>query len=238
MSMHRALLYSVLGLVACAGWSFAQTAPVSPTQEPAQPAADLDATPMDEAPPRVWVCAEYLLWRIPGQRLPALVGTIPTESAESVQNFPDSTIKPLFGDRAGQLGASMQSGLRLSAGVWLDPEQQFGVEAGFFQLAQGRQGVLLQSAADAPLGVTFRDPVAGQEVLIMDAVPGLRDGAVSVETSNRLWGAEANLRAQLPLPALPVPVYLLAGFRHLQFDEGLDISSFSAAVPGGHLPCG
>ena len=72
----------------------------------------------------------------------------------------------------------------------------------------------------------------------MDAVPGLRTGAVAIDAGNRLWGAEANVLARLPLPEFPGTLTLLAGFRHLEFEEGLSVSTVSAVVPGGHLPCG
>jgi hypothetical protein len=190
------------------------------------------------SPARFWLCGEYLLWTVPGQRLPSVVGTIPVDSADPIQRLPDLTIRPLFGDGAGRADGEWQSGLRVGAGLWLDDARQFGLEAGFFQLEQGQQHALFQSAAAEPLGITFHDPVAGQQVLIMDAVPGLRTGAVAVETSNRLWGAEAN--ALWRLSGVPVvdQLRLLAGFRTLQFDEDLDVSSSSAAVPGGRLPCG
>jgi hypothetical protein len=238
--MRGAWLCSLLGLMVCVGWSLAQTPPVAPAAEPPPPASDL--TSADPAPvlpaSRFWLRADYLLWTTPHQNLPALVGTIPVESADLVQRLPDSTITPLFGDGAASFSARWQSGLRLDAGLWLDDGQQFGVEAGFFQLEQVRQQALFQSAAQEPLGITFHDPTAGQQVLIMDAVPGLRTGTVAVETSNRLWGAEANALLRLTGVAVVEQLQLLAGFRHLQFDEGLSVSSASAEVPGGRLPCG
>jgi hypothetical protein len=245
MSMRGPWLYSWLGLVMCAACSLAQTPPVAPVADPAHFAADLPSTESaavlaspDGPPSRFWVCGEYLLWTIPGQRLPAVVGTIPVESADMIQRLSDSTIKPLFGDGAGRVDADWRSGLRVEAGLWLEESGQFGVEAGFFQLEQGRQHALFQSAAAEPLGITFHDSVAGQQVLIMDAVPGLRTGTVAIETSNRLWGAEANALWRLSGVPVVEQLRLLAGFRYLQFDEDLDVTSSSTAIPGGRLPCG
>ena len=194
--------------------------------------------PISEGPERLWFNADYLLWRISQPKLPVLVGTIPVESAELVQTLPDSTIQPLFGGGAGQWGAALHSGFRLEAGVWLDDSRDLGVQAGYFQLLESRQTASVQSAAQIPLGPVFQDPVAGQEVLIMDAVPGLRTGGVALSTSNRLWGAELNAVARLPLDMFPGRLGLIAGFRYLQFAEELDIDSTSMAVPNGHLPCG
>ncbi len=230
--MRRAWLASLFLLLPCAGWSLAQSpesaaAADSPPAELAQPAAVDDSA-------RFWLSAEYLLWKVPGQHLPAVVGTIPVESAEAVQQLPGGTIQATgIGVDYGE-----QSGIRLGAGAWLGDARQFGLDVGFFQLEQGRHRDLFASAAQAPLGVTFFDTAAAQQVLIMDAVPGLRDGAVAISASNRLWGAEANARYRLLDLPIPGEVCFLAGFRHLQFDEGLDVATSSTAVPGGRLPCG
>jgi Putative beta barrel porin-7 (BBP7) len=244
--MRRAWINSLFGLLICAAWSPAQSPSIAPALDPAPPtdtAGDASppalSQPADESDPsRFWLTAEYLFWKVPGQSIPALVGTIPVESAELVQRLPDNKIAPVFGGTAEGVNYGEQSGLRLGAGAWLDGGHQFGLEVGFFQLEQGRQHTLLSSAAEAPLGVTFNDPTAGHQVLIMDAVPGMRDGAVAITGTNRLWGAEANARFRLPVFSIPAELNLLAGFRYLQFDEGLDVSTSSSAVPGGRLPCG
>jgi Putative beta barrel porin-7 (BBP7) len=230
MSMRRPWLYPFLGLAFCAGASLAQTPLSSESANPSPPAA--------EAAPRLWASAEYLLWNIPNQKLPMLVGTIPEPYAELVQRFPDSTITPLFGGGTGRIDYGEQSGVRLEVGCWLDDFQEVGLEAGYFQLQQGRQQSHFQSAAGAPLGLAYWDSAAGQQVLIMDAVPGLRNGTVAIDANNHLWGVETNALFRLPVPAFPGTLRFLAGFRHLQFDEGLSINSTSTLVPNGHLPCG
>ena len=227
--MRRLWLYSVLGLVFCAGASLAQT-PLNSESAESPP-------PSTEAAPRLWASAEYLLWNVPSQKLPMLVGTIPNRAADLVQSFPDSTIVPLFGG-GGRIDYGEQPGVRLEIGCWLDDFQEVGLQAGYFQLQQGQQRTLLQSAAATPLGLTYWDSAAGQQVLIMDAVPGLRNGAVAIDANNHLWGVETNALFRLPAPAFPGTLRFLAGFRHLQFDEGLSIHSTSTLVPNGHLPCG
>jgi Putative beta barrel porin-7 (BBP7) len=247
--MRGSWLYAFLGLALCAGASLAQAPLNAPAAEPLPPSVDaavavsfsstaIDLIPEEKPASHLWASAEYLLWNMPDQKIPLLVGTIPEPAAELVQRLPDSLITPLFGGGAGRIDYGEQSGLRLEVGWWLDADQEVGLEAGYFQLQPGRQQTLVQSAAAAPLGITFYDSAAAQQVLIMDVVPGLRNGAVAIEASNHLWGAEANALFRLPAPAFPGTLRFLAGFRHLQFDEGLSINSTSTLVPNGHLPCG
>jgi hypothetical protein len=244
--MRSRWLYSLLGVALCTGVSVAQTpldaettqTPPSVDAAPESPLSSTDFVPEEKPSVRFWASAEYLLWNIPDPKIPLLVGTVPESAAELVQRLPDSTITPLFGAGAGRIDYGEQSGVRLEVGCWLDSDQNVGVEAGYFQLQEGRQQNVFQSAAAAPLGVAYWDSTAAQQVFIMDAVPGLRNGAVTIDATNHLWGVETNALFRLPAPAFPGTLRLLAGFRHLQFDEGLSINSTSTLVPNGHLPCG
>jgi hypothetical protein len=194
---------------------------------------DLPSRPADA----FWVRTEYLLWTLKSPSLPPLVGTIPIEAADAIHTFPSSTITPLLGGPAGGIDYGARSGLRIEGGLWLDC--RFGVEAGFFQLASARRQALFASPAAEPLGpLFFTDPTAGQEILVMEAVPGLRAGTMLVQADSRLWGAEANGLYRLDPPGWLDRLDLLAGFRHLQLSEGLTVAGTSQAIPGGRLPCG
>ncbi len=202
-----------------------EPAPVVDEDAPARPSDDF------------WVRTEYLLWSLKSPVLPPLVGTIPVDAADAIHTFPNSTITPLLGGSAGGIDQGARSGVRIEAGLWLD--SRFGVDAGFFQLAVARRQALFASAAAEPLGpVFFTNPTAGQEVLVMEAVPGLRAGTMSVTADSRLWGAEANALYRFSPPGQFGRLDLLAGFRHLQFSEGLTVAGTSRAIPGGRLPCG
>jgi hypothetical protein len=175
------------------------------------------------------------LWKIQRASVPALVGTIPAEDAELVQQFPDSTITLLFGET--DINYPSRSGLRLEGGLWLDGERRYGLEGSYFQFVQGQQDFRFTQGSGA-FGPVFQDLAAGHEVLIMEEVPGLRSGAVIVDARERLWGAEGNAFRRFGGDGILDHVDLLAGFRHLQFSEGLQISGSSRVIPGGHLPCG
>jgi hypothetical protein len=186
-----------------------------------------------------WFGAEYLLWKVKGTSVPALVGQISATQAELIQTFSASNITPLFGGGTSGISYDAQSGLRLETGLWLDDARQFGVAVGFFQLAQGHQHFQADSQGQQALGpVFFYDSAFTEEAILMDGVPGLREGTVSVDASQHLWGAEINAVHALSAGGVLDHVELLAGFRYLQFSEGLTVSGTSRAIPGGALPCG
>jgi hypothetical protein len=191
------------------------------------------------ASPALWFRGEYLLWKVSGTSVPPLVGQISVQQSELIHEFPSSSITPLFGGHGSGIDYDVQSGLRLEAGWWLDDARQFGLAAGYFQLEQGRQHFDADSQGQQAIGpVFFRDPAFSREAILMDGVPGLRVGTVSVEASQHLWGAEFNGLHPLPVGGNLDHLGLIAGFRYVEFSEGLQISGTSRAIAGGALPCG
>src|SRR5205823_4501561 len=72
------------------------------------------AAPDDAADPlapdcRAWLRAEYLLWKLPGETAPVLVGTIPSADAEVSRALPPGTIRPLLGGPDARVGFDPQS---------------------------------------------------------------------------------------------------------------------------------
>ena len=180
-----------------------------------------------------------MLWQIRSAPVPALVGTIPSKQAELIQLFDNSTITSHFGGSGSGIDYRAQSGLRLEAGLWLDEDRQYALEGSCFQLGQGRQQFQAASKGGDVLGpIFFRDSLAGQEVLIMEAVPGLRAGEMTIEATQHLWGAEANVFRRLAVGNVLDYLDLSVSSRHLQFSEGLRIQGTSQTILGGHLPCG
>ncbi len=227
----------------------AGTAPAQPAAPPGTEAAACEPRAEvcpDPAPPSpraggdFWFRGEYLLWRVSGSPLPALVGRIPADQAEMIQTFSNSTITPLVGGGASRLDYDAQSGLRLETGFWLDGDRRLGLAVGFFQLEQGRRHFQADSQGQQALGPTFfvGDVSLGQEALVMDGVPGLRAGTVTADTSEHLWGTEVNALHPLSAGGFLDHLELLAGFRYLQFSEEILIRGTSRAIPGGSLPCG
>jgi hypothetical protein len=186
-----------------------------------------------------WLNADYLVWWISHGQLPTLVGSIPITDAQAGQI---GNITTLYGGGTGTLQYHAQSGLRLSTGLWLEESHTFGVDASFFQLEQKTQGGNFASPGDPVVGPVFYDPVQNRETIILFALPNFTSGpfalsprsdTISIRHNNRLWGADLDGRYQIGALFFMDRLDLVAGFRHLNFGEGLDITSesISHAVP-------
>jgi hypothetical protein len=233
-----------MGCLVAASGAYAQTTqPVADdvrTGEEASGEVRPEAIP--SAPPigsTFWFQGDYLLWKVKGASVPTLVGRIAPTEAEFIQEFSSTNITPLFGGGASGISYDAQSGVHLETGLWLDDAHQLGFSAGFFQLAQGQQHFQADSQAQQALGpVFFYDSALTQEAVVLEGASGLREGTVSVDASQHLWGTEFNALHSLSPGRFFDHLEFLAGFRYMQFSEGLQISGTSRAIPGGVLPCG
>jgi hypothetical protein len=140
---------------------------------------------------RVYVGAEYLLWRTRGMRLPPLVTTGSTADT-SLTFFPDNfngtTVGPAFLlTLPGSLGPSspntsvlfggsrfeedLRSGSRLTVGLWLDSDQTAGIEASGFFLEPTSKTFTATSDGSAVLARPFFDTIFGAEAALPIAGP-------------------------------------------------------------------
>ncbi len=211
---------------------FVATAPVPsvvPAQYAVQPSAfQAPADSFDEN--LLSTHAEYLLWFFKQSHVPMIFGSIPPSLANQT-DFPAGSIIPVFGGNHNNIDYGGQSGGRFGVGYWFDKGQEAGFDVDYFQLEQGS---LHANASSNPnglpiIGPTFFDPVAKRETIILFSDPGARAAALNLSADTRFWGVEANFRRQLPT-VFADHLELLAGFRHVEFDENLDIGGASIAT--------
>lgn len=190
---------------------------------------------------RAWLQAEYLLWFINDGELPRVVGTAPVSEVVGTGGGDIQTITSLYGDGVRSLSFDDQSGVRITAGFYLDEEECFGVEGSWFQLEDGSQFSQYSSAGNPIIGPTFFDPVQGRDIIVLaslpfipagDLAPGLRAARIDVTGSNSLWGFEVNGRSRLSALLFADRLELIAGYRYLQYEESLAISTLSQPLPG------
>src|SRR5947209_5677275 len=104
---------------------------------------------------RAWFSAEYLLWKVRTARQPVpLVSTTPLPFLPGVV-VPAASGQPGTAVALGgeSLESRLRSGARFSLGGWLDCDQTFGVEAGYFFLAprSRAQAVATSGAPGSPV---------------------------------------------------------------------------------------
>lgn len=233
------------------------TTSVAPVVPPAVPVPAAPAAPCDNPSnglvflmkpyvdhTRLWFQAEYLLWWIRPGSLPPIAGTAPT-SLVATGMLPPDAIEPLFGGFGNNLDYHEQSGLRLSLGGWLDCNQEWGLDASYFQLEQKTAGGTFSSSGDPVIGPVFFDPNTNTRNLILSSLPNFTSGplaglprtaVIEASANNRLWGAEANVRKQIGSVFFADHLDFLVGFRHLQFGEGVGIVTDSVSGPGSVEP--
>jgi hypothetical protein len=235
--MHRGLACLVIlaGAVPSA-WGQSAHAPVEEgeiqqsTESPPrlhEPSAEDMPDGIIPPPPRFWLRAEYLLWGIKDSHYPPLVTTGSTSDPRP-GSLDSANTTVLFG--GSDLSNKNRSGGRFFAGCWLDEENRYGLEAGYFFLGNRSVGAFFSSPGNPVLARPFFNANANVQDSSVDAFPGVAAGSVRVDVPSFLQGAEANFsRALYQGPAFRLEA--LAGFRYLNLQEGLHIQEAVQVAP-------
>src|SRR5262245_4735888 len=169
---------------------------------------------------------EYVLWFIPKPDLIA-----PLASTDVLGR---RTTESLGGRRSELTGIG--SGARAAIGYWQAEDnlwapgdiRHFGVEAVFFFVGQRSHSLLRGNCMT--IVRPFCDLNNNQESAFVVAAPGVASGTISGEVQGGLWGAEANLwkNFSFDYPGTSYSIDGMIGFRYLDMNERLSISSVSA----------
>jgi hypothetical protein len=171
-----------------------------------------------------WLRAEYLNWTIRPDSTPPLVTTGPQASLGALGQ-PGTSI--LFG---GDLDRGDFSGGRFTAGMWLDPSTEWGVEGSIFFLGQRSVDFSAFSPGSPVLARPITSPTGAQGVEqianlseVINGIPVLPTfGSVTVRAPSDLWGAEANGIMGLCRGDWG-RLDLIGGFRYVSLQEAIDI---------------
>jgi hypothetical protein len=218
------------------------TAPVVYPNQPARFAA-ASAEPVIGALHNRWLFeAEYLLWWVRNGDAPVggFIGAAPVSDLVNSSNGSLPNLTPL-GGHAQSFDFGAQSGLRLTLTGYFDDEQGWGFDLNWFQFLKQTVSELAASNGDVLLGPTYTN-LDGTRALILAAFPSSvtingttltegRAAVVTAQSSDRLWGAEINARFRLPVIFFD-RLFLIAGFRTVQWGEGISIDTTSVPLPG------
>jgi len=213
-----------------------------PAQEPLDSAYSGDSFEyqVDHSPPDFsigqasrsawWGGGEYLLWWFKD----APVATPLVTAGPAVPNLAPTLGQP--GQRVVLGGSDValdpRSGARFQLGRWLDTEQVFGLEAGFFFLANDRTTQTVSSSG-APgsefLALPFFDPTGPGESSTAIARPGVFSGTARLSNSSWLHGWEANGVGKV-WESVGTKWEFLGGFRYLNLAESLAFDTSSPTL--------
>lgn len=210
--------------------------PLTPVEAPDPPA--VEAVPVPEPVERVervqrqtpekrgplgphWCDYAYLMWWPKAHPLPPLATATRDGSPPAIGN-PNTVL--LVGGRA--IGTPDVSGGRFVLGNPINEDETTGFELVYFFL--GSRTLTASYGGGNPrigaLGLPFTNALTGQHDVFPVVVPGGSGGSVSVATTTRVQGAEANLVANL-LDGKALKLNGLVGYRFLQVHEGLAVET-------------
>jgi hypothetical protein len=202
------------------------TAPLPPLEQPHLDADSTSAPVFDAGDshpdqPRLWLNADYLIWRIKDAPVSVpLVSTSRDPNDLGRLDLPSSSV--LFGNHDTSLGTF--SGLRAEAGYRFS--SICGVMLSGFALEQ--QGRIFSAPSDTVgnplLAVPSLSPFFLRAQSQIVTSPGTLSGGIVVDQHSHLWGSEADLTALL-YGDQTCRVTLLAGFRYLDLREGLGLNT-------------
>lgn len=186
--------------------------------------------------PMVWNDLEYLLWWDKDAPLGTPLATTSNSTDAGILGRPSTRV--LYGN--SDYDYDSQNGFRLTSGLWLDNCRQYGLEASlFYFLPKNQNNYFIQTTDPAQiLAIPFVNVTPGggsggigsgvlgtagngNNSFIIAGIDG-RTGSISVDSSIRFWGGEANGLYNFYRDN-QFQTDLLLGFRYVDLHEDLSM---------------
>jgi hypothetical protein len=193
----------------------------------------------DDAYSRIYyVEADYLHWWISGDSAPPLVTTSTPGTPRlqaGVLGQPNTSV--LFG--GDDLDDDAHPGVRIVLGRWITPYAK--IEGEWFDLGTVDSDFSAASNDIPILARPFFNVTSGLQDAFLVAYPGIREGAISVDSSTRFMGAAISVVENWDgaCSVRDGQLALAFGLRYLRLEEDLSINdSFTSIDPVGPVPVG
>jgi putative beta barrel porin BBP7 len=174
----------------------------------------------------LWGSVEFLMWWGKGTTLPPLVTTSPQGTPfpqAGVLGQPDTSV--LFGNQLG--GNGMQTGGRVTFGMWLDPQHNVAAGARYFGLGGDTTRFAQSSTGDPILARPFFNAFLGIQDSFVVAYPGFNQGSINARvTTNNIIGADAFTEIMM-YRDFRRRVDLVGGYEFFRLDDWLQVNSSS-----------
>lgn len=175
---------------------------------------------------RPWADAEFLLWWMRGQNLPAIATTSPIGTSANqagVLGAPGSST--IIGGSWANDG--LRTGGKFSAGYWLENAPDVAIEADFFFLQNLSQSYNAVSDGSTILARPFTNALDGAPSAVRIAYPGDVTGSISAQVAtNGFVGGGIGLRQNLTYyQTNNFRLDALVGYRAMTFSDKVNIDS-------------
>jgi hypothetical protein len=172
--------------------------------------------------PNFWLGLEGLIWWLKDQ--PVSVPLVTTGPASQGGNAGDLGM-PGTTSLDGPLHNGATGGFRLFMGGWFNPTHTIGMDGSLFILGQESTsfGVVDRSGVGS---LVINEPVSGAPFNTQVSAPGVESGNVVVSARSRFGGGDINGLYNL-YRCSRFSINLLGGWRYLELDESLTITSNS-----------
>ena len=185
------------------------------------------------AVPKVWSRLDFLLWAVKSQNVNYPILTTGSPSSRGILNS-GGGVGVLIGQQ--DISYNMSTGFRVTTGFWCEPNRRVGFELSGFSIGQTTNRQIFETdAGGGPLlARPFVNAANGVQSSILVTSPGIANGGVVFQTSNRLYGAEGDLVVNL-FRSNPTSNYYftsnaLFGARFINLDETMQ--QFSSSTSG------
>jgi hypothetical protein len=196
------------------------TVPPAPAGAVDAPSISIPVSEADVRYPRFYLSGEYLLWWLKQDKVPVLATTSSNPFDNGELGKP--TTQVLFG--GGGLDGSGRSGMRFTAGWWLDDtSQDAAIEVRGFYLSPRGTSFFADSSQFPVIARPFFNINMQEEFAQLTATPGEETGNISIYNDSKLFGSEINGRYNI-CTGCDYRFDFLGGFRYVDLEESLSIT--------------
>jgi hypothetical protein len=188
----------------------------------------------------IWVGAEWIHWRLDGNRLPPLVTDGPvTTSIANVARLDDPGTRILSGHET--VNDDWRDGFRVFGGVWLDCCRTCGVGVDYFDVGNDDYKFTSKNDPSRVVGRPFFNTELGVDDVQLVSVPGELDGTVRVKSGDNFRGAGLTFNRRIweccdPCSCNSKELNALAGYRFYEYNTNLSITENLTVLPGTQSP--
>ena len=183
---------------------------------------------------RFWLRSEYIAWWTKDAPLPTPLVTTgsPSDTVPGALGQPNTQV--LYGGQNVDMGVA--SGWRLDLGMWLDRDQRFGLQAGFFILERQESdfGAFSDGNGYPVLGRPVNLAGGGGQSAYLDSAPGNLVGGAIVTNQSQFFGYEFNGLMKI-LQNDHFRIDGILGFRYLNLHESTELDDQLYPLTSGAL---